>query len=160
MAQANSTPEAVPAKSRKKVLLLAAVVLAFISAGASGAWYFVQQKSSHAEVKHDVPKPPVFVSLDPFTVNLQPDPDDQFLQVEIALQVADQEQADLIKLEMPKVRNRLLLLLSSKKSSDISSVKGKNQLSEEIIAQINQPFSPSGKGQKLLGVFFTSFVIQ
>jgi flagellar FliL protein len=160
MAQANSTPEAVPVKSRKKVLLLTAIVLAFLSAGASGAWYMMQQKSGQAAVKHEAPKPPVFVSLDPFTVNLQPDPEDQFLQVEIALQVADQEQADLIKLEMPKVRNRLLLLLSSKKSSDISSVKGKNQLSEEIIAQINQPFSASAKGQKLLGVFFTSFVIQ
>ena len=160
MAQANPTPEAVPAKSRKKVLFLAAIVMALVSAGASGAWYMVQQKSGHAEVKHEAPKPPVFVSLDPFTVNLQPDPDDQFLQVEIALQVADQEQADLIKLEMPKIRNRLLLLLSSKKSSEISSVKGKNQLSEEIIAQINLPFSPSAKGQNLLGVFFTSFVIQ
>jgi flagellar FliL protein len=159
MAQANQTPEAVPAKSRKKVLFLAAIVMALVSAGASGAWYMVQQKS-HPEVKHEAPKPPVFVSLEPFTVNLQPDPDDQFLQVEISLQVADQEQADLIKLEMPKVRNRLLLLLSSKKSSEISSVKGKNQLSEEIIAQIDQPFSPSAKGQNLLGVFFTSFVIQ
>ena len=159
MAQANPTPEAVPTKSRKKVLFLAAIVMALVSAGASGAWYMVQQKS-HAQVKHEAPKPPVFVSLEPFTVNLQPDPDDQFLQVEISLQVADQEQADLIKLEMPKVRNRLLLLLSSKKSSEISSVKGKNQLSEEIIAQIDQPFSPSAKGQNLLGVFFTSFVIQ
>ncbi|MEO8419116.1 MAG: flagellar basal body-associated protein FliL [Methylophilaceae bacterium] len=160
MAQANPTPEAVPVKSRKKVLLLAAVLVAVVIAGAVGAWYMLQQKGHHAEAKHETPKPSVFVNLDTFTVNLQPDPNEQFLQMDIALQVADQEQADLIKLEMPKVRSRLLLLLSSKKSSEISSIKGKNQLTEEIIAQINQPFSPKAKGQNLLGVFFTSFVIQ
>eukprot|EP01034_Spumella_vulgaris_P015811 gene15811-20197_t len=44
---------------------------------------------------------PVFVTLEAFTVNLQPDPDEKFLQTEISLQVASPEQEELLKSQMP-----------------------------------------------------------
>jgi flagellar FliL protein len=61
---------------------------------------------------------------------------------------------------MPQVRNRLLLLLSSKKASEILSVEGKKTLSNEIVAQIKQPFVAQGPQQSVSDVFFTSFVVQ
>ena len=99
--------------------------------------------------------------IDPFTVNLTPgEGGDQYLQVALTLQVADQAQVDRLKLYMPQVRSRILLLLSSKKASEISSVEGKKKLSAEIIAQINLPFTPQSERQSVSDVFFTSFVIQ
>ena len=113
-----------------------------------------------AQAKQEPPKPPVFVSLETFTVNLQPDPAEQFLQVDLTLQLPDEEQAKIVQQHMPEVRNRLLMLLTSKKSSEITTIDGKKQLGREISAQLDQPFTAGVKLQQAPGVFFTSFVIQ
>jgi flagellar FliL protein len=152
--------EAAPASKKKLIIIIAAVVLAVGGGGA--AWFFTQQKS-HAkeEVKKEEPaKAPVFLALDTFTVNLQPDPDEKFLQVDISLQVASPEVAEAIKLHMPSVKNRLLLLLTSKSAAEISTLEGKQDLSKEIIDEVSKPFPPDTKPQEILDVFFTSFVVQ
>lgn len=158
---ADAGDSAAPKKSKKKLFAMLAVLLLLAGGGGGGAWYFLgQNKGEHAKKKVEPPAPPVFAALDPFTVNLQPDNGEQYLQVAMTLQVADQAQADLVKLYMPLVRSRLLLLLSSKKASEISTADGKKKLSEEIIAQLKQPFAPQGEPQKISSVLFTSFVIQ
>lgn len=150
-----------PASKKKLIIMIAAVVL--LAGGGGAGWFLTHQKSDHKkeEVKHEEPAhAPVFVTLETFTVNLQPDPDEKFLQLEISLQVANPEQAELLKVQMPAVRNRMLLLLTSKKATDISTVEGKKLLSDEIVAEMNRPFSKEAKPQEISGVFFTSFVIQ
>ncbi|WP_036303465.1 flagellar basal body-associated protein FliL [Methylotenera sp. L2L1] len=153
--------EAAPASKKKLIIIIAAIVLAVGGGGA--AWFFTQQKShdKKEEVKKEEPATaPVFLTLDTFTVNLQPDPDEKFLQVDISLQVASPEAAEAIKLHMPAVKNRLLLLLTSKSAAEISTVEGKQELSNEIIEEVKKPFSPNTKPQEVSGVFFTSFVVQ
>lgn len=148
------------AKPKKKRLLIIGVALALLGSGGAGAWYFTQQNSDPGAAKAEPPALPVFVSLEPFTVNLQPDNGEQYLQVALTLQVSDEAQTELIKLHMPQVRSRLLLLLSSKQASEILTVEGKNHLASEIIAQLKQPFTPKAAPQNIRSVFFTSFVIQ
>lgn len=154
--------EAAPPASKKKLIIIIAAVL-LLAGGGGAAWFFTHQTSDHKkeEVKHEEPAhAPVFVSLETFTVNLQPDPDEKFLQLEISLQVAKPEEAELLKGQMPAVRNRLLMLLTSKHASEISTSEGKKQLTDEIIAELKKPFSKDAKPQEISGVFFTSFVIQ
>ena len=165
MAQEPKSEEAAveaPAKSSKKKLIIIAAVLVLAVGGGGAAWYFMHQKSDpKKEAKHEEPAhAPVFVTLETFTVNLQPDPDEKFLQLDLSMQVDSAEEAELLKGQMPAVRNRLLMLLTSKKATDISSSEGKKQLSDEIIAEVKKPFSAGAKPQKVSGVFFTSFVIQ
>ncbi|MDO9151644.1 MAG: flagellar basal body-associated protein FliL [Methylotenera sp.] len=153
--------EAAPASKKKLIIIIAALVL--VIGGGGGAWFFMQQKSDvkKVEVKKEEPiKAPVFLALDTFTVNLQPDPDERFLQVDISLQVASPEVAEAIKLHMPSVKNRLLLLLTSKSAAEISTLEGKQDLSKEIIDEVSKPFPPNTKPQEVLDVFFTSFVVQ
>lgn len=154
--------EAPPAKkSSKKLFLIMAVVL--LLGGGAGGWYYMNQNAhpgAAAKAKAEAAKPPVFVVLEPFTVNLQAEAGEQFLQVAFTLQAADQSEVDLIKLYMPQVRSRLLLMLSSKKASEISSLEGKKKLSSDIAALVNQPFTPAAKPLRVSNVFFTSFVIQ
>lgn len=152
-------------KSKKKMILLAVIAILILGiAGGAFAWYKNGHKAdsnnNHKESKAEPSKPPVFVNLDPFTVNLQPEKGEQYLQIALTLQVTDQTQVDLIKLNMPQVRSRLLTLLSSKMASEISTVEGKKQLTDEIITQIKQPFVPGGDTQSITSVFFTSFIIQ
>ena len=98
--------------------------------------------------------------MEPFTVNLLHETGEQYLQVALTIQVADQLQVDLIKLYMPIVRSRLLLLLSNKKASEILTEEGKRKLADEIVVQLKLPFAPNTEPQKVSSVFFTSFVIQ
>ena len=149
-----------PKKSRLLIIVLAAL-LVLGGGGGAAAWYFLGQKAeTHAPKAADavdLSKPPVFLPMEAFTVNLQPENGEQFLQTSFTLQVSNQAQLDLIKLYMPHVRSRLLLLLSGKKASEILTVEGKNKLSEEII---KQPFTPQGPSVNVTNVLFTSFVVQ
>jgi|SRR5580704_7329748 flagellar FliL protein len=155
----------VPNKSKKKLIPLIVGAAALMGGAGFAVYYFMSGDAPAAPgaarvAKSEAPKPPVFVVMEPFTVNLQSEGADQFLQITFTLQVADPAQEELIKVFMPQVRSRLLLLLSSKKASEISSIEGKKKLSDEIIATVNQPFNPKGPPQSVTNVFFTSFVIQ
>jgi flagellar FliL protein len=154
--------EAAP-KSKKKLIMIIAAVVLLAGGGGGAAWFMTHQKADHKkeEAKHEEPAhAPVFVPLEAFTVNLQPDPDEKFLQLEISLQVKSPEEAEAMKAQMPAIRSRLLMLLTSKSASEISTSEGKTQLNDEIIAAVKKPFTPNGKPQEIMGVFFTSFVIQ
>lgn len=153
------------AGSRKKLFIIAGAVL-LLAAGGGGAWYFLgggAQQVPGTQAKTPAPQPsapPVFLALETFTVNLQSEDMQQFLQVGLTLQVANEAQVELLKANMPQVRNRLLLLLSGKKPGEILSVDGKKKLSAEIVEQIRQPFTPQGPQPEVSDVFFTSFVVQ
>lgn len=154
---------AAPKKSKKKLFAMLGAILFALAAGGGAAWYFLGGKPAaegETHAKHEPPKPPVFLQMEQFTVNLQPEVGEQYLQIAFTLQVANQEQVELIKLYMPLVRSRLLLLLSSKKASELSTADGKKKLQDEIIAAIKQPFGQNMPPQEVSGVFFTSFVIQ
>jgi len=151
-------------KSRKKLWLLIIIGLLLAAGGGGAAWFFLGHEAASdgapKAVKHEPAKPPVFVVMEPFTVNLLHETGEQYLQVALTLQVADQPQVDLIKLYMPIVRSRLLLLLSNKKASEILTEDGKKKLADEIVTQLKLPFAPNAEPQKISSVFFTSFVIQ
>lgn len=124
-----------------------------------GAWYFLQEPAQ-AEAKPATPSPPVFVALDQFTVNLQPKEEDQYLQVALTIRVADNDAVNTIKLYMPEVRNRILLLLSNKQASDLITSEGKQKLSEEIVVETWKPVATLLPQEKIMSALFTSFVIQ
>jgi flagellar FliL protein len=139
-------------KARLVIIIVAVLLLG--GAGGAAAWYYGQLQSTPG------PKIPVFLSLETFTVNLEPENSDQHLQTNLTLKVGDNEAVNKIKLHMPEVRNRVLLLLSSKTASQIATVEGKKKLAAELLAEINQPFGEGGAGQAVESVLFTSFVIQ
>lgn len=165
--QGGAIDNAAAPKSGKKKLLIIGLAVALLAGGGAGA-FFALKKSGHDTAgtpppkKAEAPKPPVFLTLETFTVNLQRESDaaDKYLQVNISLQVTDQTQVDLLKQFMPLLRSRILLLLSGKKSSEISTAEGKQKLQDEIIAVANKPLVPTSAPQEVNGVFFTSFVIQ
>jgi flagellar FliL protein len=170
--KAEAKPEAAPVGggSKKKLIIIIVAVLVLVLAGGGGAaWFMLKGSADHAE--EDAPKakktkkaknsgPPVYVPVEPFTVNLQPENGEQYLQLTFTLQVGTLEEVELIKTNMPKVRSRILLLLSSKHASEINTPDGKQQLSQEIMQAVKQPFEAGGAEQDVTEVLFTSFIIQ
>ena len=151
------------AKSKKKLIIMIAAGVLVLAGVGGGAAVFLSKKNASSkdkEHKSEPAKAPVFLPLEAFVVNLQAESGDKYLQISMTLQVQDEEQATLIKANMPQVRSRLLMLLSSKEASEILTAEGKQQLVSEIIDQVKLPFAPKGEPQKLSGVFFTSFVVQ
>jgi flagellar protein FliL len=164
-----AVPAAASGKGKLFVLIGAAMVVLALGAGAG--WYFLHGSSSAAEPakkdhasdskkKKKDEAQPEYIAIDAFTVNLQPENGEQYLQVAFTLQVDSKEQVELIKANMAKVRSRVLLLLSGKKASEISTVEGKQRLAGEILAAVNQPFADNGDPQEVSDVLFTSFIIQ
>ncbi|RPI47781.1 MAG: flagellar basal body-associated protein FliL [Betaproteobacteria bacterium] len=133
---------AAPKKSKLLLIIIVAVVLAALGAGAG--WYFLTRADAADEDEAAPSKPAVFLPVDQFTVNLQSEDGQQFLQVAMTLKVVDTDTVEAIKALLPEVRSRILLLLSSKKASQLSSPEGKAGLSEEIIAQVEASL-PTGK---------------
>jgi flagellar FliL protein len=167
---------AAPAPSggkNKLFIMIGAAVLVLGLGGGGAGWYFLhaggeeaaaeparKEHTSSKKKKKKDEAPPEYVAIDPFTVNLQPEHGDQYLQVAFTLEVDSPEQVEVIKANMAKVRSRVLLLLSGKKASEISTVEGKQQLAGEILAAVNEPFVPRGDEQEVSDVLFTSFIIQ
>jgi flagellar FliL protein len=160
--KADPKADAAAASNPKKKLfgMIAAAVVA-LGVGIGVAWYFAASNAGAKEHKQAKVEQPEYVSLDQFTVNLQPgDAGDQYLQVQFTLQVPGPQQAELIKSNMAMVRSRVLLLLSSKHASDINTVDGKHQLAKEIEATLKQPFVAGGPVPQVADVLFTAFIIQ
>lgn len=153
--------EGAPKKGKRKLLIIVAAVV-LLGGGGGAAWYFLNAKKAGDEkqVKHEEPvKPPVFVKLEAFTVNLTAEGEDHYLQTDIELKVADAKVIDKVKMHMPEIRNNVLLLLSSQTASALSSMEGKKKLSSEVKEQVNKVLHAKDE-DGVSGVFFTSFVIQ
>jgi flagellar FliL protein len=155
-----------PEKSKKTlIIIVVAVLLVLVIAGAVLAVYLItKSKNGAGEAGHasaaEALAIPIFVNIEPYVVNLQQEEGDHFLQASITLQVQNDATAEALKLFMPLVRSRLLSTLSAQKASELMSGEGKKKLTQEIISQLNLPFTPNGKPQQVNDVLFTSFVIQ
>jgi flagellar FliL protein len=155
-------------KKPKGKLVIIILFVTLLLAGAGGAFFLLSKPApapsgegapeGEVEVKHEEHKPPVFVELEPFTVNLQPD--GQFLQATFNLQVEDEVVAEEIKVYLPLIRSRLLLMLSTKTGANLAQQEGKTTLVTEMKELIEQPFAKGDKPLKIDSVFITSFVIQ
>jgi flagellar FliL protein len=166
--KAEAAAPAAGGKSKLFIMIGAAVLVLGLGGGAG--WYFLHgsgdEAAEPAKKEHSSKKkkkeehPPEYLPIEPFTVNLQPENGDQYLQVAFTLQVDGPEQAENIKTNMAKVRSRVLLLLSGKKASEINTVEGKQQLAGEILAVVKAPFAEHGDEQEVSDVLFTSFIIQ
>jgi len=153
MAKQSEVPAETPAPKKpggkKGLLIIVAVAVLMLAIGGGAAWFLLGHKSEpHAEQakpKHNLP--PVFVTLEPFVVNLAGDAQ-HYLQVGIDLRVVDNSVSDQIKLHLPEIRNGVLLLLSSKTVEDLAGVDQKNRLRDEIREAVNRPLgihSPAPK---------------
>src|SRR5206468_1618094 len=103
------------------------VSLLVLAAAGGGAWFALKPSAGHTVAVAEK-KAPVFVNMEPFTVNLQPENGDHYLQVGVVYQVTDDKATDTMKTYMPVIRSRLLLLLSAKRPSELATGEGKKKL--------------------------------
>ena len=154
-------PVVVPVVRGKKklIIIVAAVATLVLAIGGGTAADLMRGKSVDAEVvEHegedaavaeedvaDEPAPPVdaepddehraapvFVPLDPFTVNLADRNSDRYAQVGITLEIDNAKTGDRIKAFMPVIRNNILMAIADRSAEELLAREGKAQLAERV----------------------------
>jgi flagellar FliL protein len=173
--EAETAEAAPPKKSKKLLIIIIAALLLLVGIGGGAAFYLLRSHGQGedgdpaaekvATKKKDAKEAaPVYVALEPFTVNLVPENGDQFLQLIISIEVMDLHVGDRVKMYTPKMRNNVMMLLSGKRAAELITKEGKETLANEIRDLINDILEPGGKAQAddapVKEVLFTSFIIQ
>jgi flagellar protein FliL len=147
-------------KSKLPLIIIAAVVVLALAGG--GAWFFLKgepEVDEKAKAKASALEAiPVYMPIDTLTVNLKDSR--QYLQLTISLQLKNGDDSALIKLYMPQVRTRALIILASKKPEDVITSEGKLALLEELKTITEKPFTDKLEPIEILDVSLTSFIIQ
>ncbi|HEY1328087.1 MAG TPA: flagellar basal body-associated protein FliL [Casimicrobiaceae bacterium] len=153
---------AAPAKKKKgsRLLIVVAALAVLAAAGGGAAWWFLGRGAAPAEHKAEAAKPPVFHALEPFTVNLAEENGDHYLQVSVVYQLADEKAVDQVKLYLPVIRNRILMLLSAKHPSELNTPEGKQKLVGELVVAARESIPGSTPERGIVGAFLGAFVIQ
>ncbi len=157
--EASSPAEkAKPKRGFKKILIMGVLGLILVGGGLVAYVMFSDdppaKKEAHAS--HAPSKNVVNMPLEPFLVNLADKESRRYLKLKVDLEVSNEETAKELEKSMPRIRDALILLLSSKTYLDLASYQGKQQLKQEI----KQKVTALPGGDKISDVFFTEFVAQ
>ena len=158
---ATNTPvTAAPAAPRSSKLLIGLLVGVGLLAAGAAAYIFVGPRFTQAESAKPVPEKPIFVTLEPLTVNLQGEGRGKFLHVGMALRVRSEPSKAQIVEFMPELRSRALMLLSNRSADSLVSPEDKAKLAEEIRVELNRPLNSQLPEQGITSVAFNTFVVQ
>lgn len=123
-----------------------------------------QQKSASSKPKEDgdemgskkLSQIGTLYPLDAFTVNLKSDSGRRYLKTTISLELNGKELSLELDSKIPVIRDRIIRILTSKTLEEISSKKGKQKISEQIMDTLNSMITDGS----IQGIYFTEFVIQ
>ena len=154
-AAAEAPVAAVPkAGGKKKLIIIIAAVLLLVLGGGGAAFFLLKKKqavgededdgghapaAAHAKAEVKAGAAPVFVPLDPFTVNLADRDSERYAQVGITLEIEDAKTGEQLKAYMPAIRNNILMLLARKTAAELLSPEGKTKLALDIQRESLKP---------------------
>lgn len=152
-------------KSYSLILIIVLLVIAIIAAAFGGYswWALKHAKSGSAGINQEKVIPaPVFMSLEPFTVNLIDDEEhlDRVLYIGITLRLHNEETRKRLHDYLPEVRSRLLLLLSRQQANKLATDNGKLQLMTDVKETLRPTLVPGESEQILSDVLFTTFILR
>jgi flagellar protein FliL len=178
-AATTDVPAQAAPRGKKKLLVMGlAGALVLAAGGGGGAFWWTQKKAAErAAAEADAedgaaaapaddkkaarPGPPVFVVLEPFTVNLADRDAERYAQVGITLEVDDAKVGDQVKQYMPAVRNNILLVLADKTAAELHAREGKRKLADEVLREAVRALGgDDAAAEPLRAVHFSNFIIQ
>lgn len=150
-----------------KWFLLIFFILLLVGGGV-GAWYYFfsdlpgskkseEDKGAPKEtVKTSAPQNLQTTTLDPFLVNLADPLGKRYIKVTFEVEVTNPKVTEELAQQKPKVRDSIIMLLSSKTYTDLAPAESKLALKTEVAGRLNQILG----GPKVSRVFITEMVIQ
>ena len=129
------------------------------AAGGPG-YIFPPPKATAAEAAAPVIEKPIYVTVEPLTVNLQGEGRPKFLHMGMALKVRNAQASAQLLEYMPELRSRVLLLLSNRTPDSLMSTDDRIRLAEEIRTELNRPLGENLPAQGVVSISFNTFVVQ
>ena len=151
----------------KKIILIAVGVLLLAGAGV-GAMLFLKEEppaedAAAGEVIEKATKmsSPIYQGLDPdFVVAFQNPKTVRFIKLSIEVMTRDDDVIEDVKLHMPAIRDRVIMLLSSKSEDSLLDASGKELLREELLAAVQDVLTENTGEPGVEAIYFTNFVMQ
>ena len=112
--------------------------------------------SSSMESSRQLSEIGILYPLDTFTVNLKSDAGRRYLKCTMSLELEGEELSLELDAKSPVLRDRIIRILTSKTLEEISSKKGKQKVSVQIMDTLNSMIADG----EIKGIYFTEFVIQ
>lgn len=127
--------------------------------GAAGSAPQAGQASQPAQNQPvtDMPRPATsMATLPSVMVNLADAAGDRYLRVGMEVEVSTPDAVRELDAQAPKVRDAIIILLSGKTYTELSSAEGKMALKNEVAARLNQILGTP----RVIRIYFTEFVVQ
>lgn len=158
--------ESAPKKSRKPLVIIAAVLVLAVGGGA--AWFVLGGKGdgkdaeAAAAAPGSIPAQAQYFALEPvFVVNLaSADGSSRYLQAEVQLMTRDPLAVAAIESHAPAIRARLLMLFSQQSADGLLSRQGKEKLQAAALAEVRKLLVEETGKPAAEALLFTSFVMQ
>lgn len=96
------------------------------------------------------------VTLPTFMVNLADPLGRRYIKLTLEIEVNGEETVTAVNENMPRIRDSIILLLSSKSYADLAPMENKLHLKNEIVERLNQILG----GPKVARVYFSEIIIQ
>ena len=166
-----------PKGGNKKLIIIIAVVVIVLILGGVGAFFALSGKKASskattgeaAATEAEAPEAEAegeaaegeggkveasLFPLETFIVNLQVK--GSFLKTDMQLEFKNGEDVKKAEKEVPRLRDTVIRILSSKTATEILASEGKEKLKDEVRTAVNELLGE----EKVLEVYFTEFIIQ
>ena len=147
-------------KPKRKLLIIILILIVLSIVGAGLAWFFLQDSSPEETksetVEKKIPEEITLVSVPQFLVNLSDPLGRRFIKMTISIEAPNPQVASKIEKQMFQIRDRIILLLSSKTYGDLAALDSKLYLKNEIVDRINQVITPDTIRQ----IYISDMIIQ
>jgi flagellar FliL protein len=160
--KAEAETAATPPKKKGKWMVFALIGVACLALGGGAAFFLLKKpaptgdEATEAATKEPAKKkkaepgaPPVFYKFDKaFTVKLQTEQQEAYLQAEVQLKLLDSQGLELMKQFEPELKHRITLTLMNNKASTLSTATGVQRLANELRDIANRVIDPTSQKAK------------
>jgi flagellar FliL protein len=172
-AEDSDNAEAKPAGKMKLIILVVAALLLAVGLSIGGTWLFLGKDSAPDAAKAQAAAEPsadsgapvnhtaIYEELMPaFVVNFTYKGRPRYMQVSVALMTRDQAALDALKVHMPVLRNRLVMLFSNQDFEALITPVGKEMLRQQATASVQELAQKETGKLAVEQVLFTNLVLQ
>lgn len=116
----------------------------------------VEEVASQEAKKENTPAIGEMFPMDPFVVNLADPKGKHYLKVKIELELENKEAAASVTKAIPKLRDMVIMTLTSLGFEDVMTPEGKIQIRDNLLEHFNEIMRPV----HIKNIYFTEFVVQ